>query len=52
MTHEIGKYRICYALEDRILFVDDRIVYAEDRTYILRQDRTLSGYISRQDRTL
>ena len=50
MTHEIGKDRIFYALEDRILsimdrilfiidrilFADDRIVYAKDRIFYAR----------------
>ena len=50
MTHEIGKDRIFYALEDRILsimdrilfiidrilFVDDRIVYAKDCIFFAR----------------
>ena len=40
ITHEIGKDRIFYALEDRILSIMDRILFVDDRI-LSSQDRLL-----------
>ena len=56
MTHEIGKDRIFYALEDRILSIMDRILFIIDRILfvddcIVYWDRLLSRtlYFTFQD---
>ena len=43
MTHEIGKDRTFYALEDRILSVDDGILSIQDRVlyYLLHEGENI-----------